>query len=66
MSMIRGNNTEATVHHLWAVSNQLVACQLMRDDLLATRVLALEDVIVDHCCDAWHKLIAQPWTIKAK
>ena len=60
MSMIRGNNTEAKVHHLWAVSNQFVACQLKRDNLLASCVFVLEDVIVDHFYEAWPKLIAQP------
>ena len=37
--------------------------QFMRDNWLSNRVFASYDAIVDHCCDAWNKLTAQPWTI---
>ena len=31
--------------------------------LLANRVFKFHDNIVDHCCDAWNKLVDQPWRI---
>ena len=37
--------------------------QYMRDNWLSNRVFQSYTNIVDHCCDAWNKLIAQPWTI---
>ena len=37
--------------------------QFMRDDWLSNRVFASYDDIVGHCCDAWNKLIDQPWRI---
>ena len=37
--------------------------QYMRDNWLSNRVFASGADIVDHCCDAWNKLIDQPWTI---
>ena len=37
--------------------------QFMRDNWLSNRVFASYDDIVDHCCDAWNKLVDQPWTI---
>jgi transposase len=37
--------------------------QYMRDNWLSNRVFASYKNIVDHCCYAWNKLIAQPWTI---
>ena len=37
--------------------------QFMRDNWLSNRVFASYDNLVDHCCDAWNKLLAQPWTI---
>lgn len=37
--------------------------QYMRDNWLSNRVFVSGRQIVDHCCDAWNKLIAQPWTI---
>jgi hypothetical protein len=37
--------------------------QFMRDNWLSNRVFASFDDIVDHCCDAWNKLVAQPWRI---
>ena len=35
--------------------------QFMRDNWLSNRVFKSYDDIVDHCCDAWNKLIDQPW-----
>ena len=35
----------------------------MRDNWLANRVFNSHDDIVDHCCDAWNKLVDQPWKI---
>ena len=37
--------------------------QFMRDNWLSNRVFQSYDAIVDHCCDAWNKLIDQPWRI---
>ena len=37
--------------------------QFMRDNWLSNRVFASYQNIVDHCCYAWNKLVAQPWTI---
>ena len=37
--------------------------QYMRDNWLSNRVFESGRHIVDHCCDAWNKLVDQPWTI---
>jgi hypothetical protein len=37
--------------------------QFMRDNWLSNRVFKSFDDIVDHCCDAWNKLVDQPWKI---
>ena len=37
--------------------------QFMHDNWLSNRVFASYDDIVDHCCDAWNKLVDQPWRI---
>ena len=37
--------------------------QYMRGNWLSNRVFLSCTNIVDHCCDSWNKLIAQPWTI---
>ena len=37
--------------------------QFIRDNWLSNRVFASYDNLVDHCCDAWNRLVAQPWTI---
>ena len=37
--------------------------QYLRDNWLSNRVFKPGRDIVDHCCDAWNKLIDQPWTI---
>jgi transposase len=37
--------------------------QFMRDNWLSNWVFASYDDIVDHCCDAWNKLLDQPWRI---
>ena len=37
--------------------------QFMRDNWLSNRVFDSYDEIVDHCCDAWNKLVDQPWKI---
>ena len=34
--------------------------QYMRDNWLSNRVFESYNEIVDHCCDAWNKLIDQP------
>ena len=37
--------------------------QFMRDNWLSNRSFKSYDQIVDHYCDAWNKLIDQPWKI---
>jgi transposase len=37
--------------------------QFLRDNWLSNRVFASYEEIVDHCCDAWNKLVEQPWRI---
>jgi transposase len=37
--------------------------QYMRDNWLSNRVFRSQSDILDHCCYAWNRLIAQPWTI---
>ena len=37
--------------------------QFFRHNWLSNRVFKSYDDIVDHCCDAWNKLIDQPWRI---
>jgi hypothetical protein len=37
--------------------------QFVRDNWLSNRVFFSYDSILDHCCDAWNKLVDQPWTI---
>jgi hypothetical protein len=37
--------------------------QFLRDNWLSNRIFDSFDDIVDHCCDAWNKLIDQPWRI---
>jgi putative transposase len=37
--------------------------QFMRENWLSNRIFVSFDDIVDHCCDAWSKLVAQPWRI---
>jgi transposase len=37
--------------------------QFIRDNWLSNRVSKSYDDIVDHCCDAWNKLIDQPGRI---
>jgi len=37
--------------------------QFIRDNWLSNRVFTSYDNIVDHCCEAWNKLIDQPWHI---
>lgn len=37
--------------------------QFMRDNWLSNRIFQSYDQIVDLCCEAWNKLIDQPWKI---
>ncbi|MGV1898634.1 MULTISPECIES: IS630 family transposase [Rhizobium/Agrobacterium group] len=37
--------------------------QFMRDNWLSNRVFTSHDNILDHCCEAWNKLVDQPWRI---
>ena len=37
--------------------------QFMRDNWLSNRIFPSHEAIVDLCCDAWNKLINQPWRI---
>jgi transposase len=37
--------------------------QFMRGNWLSNRVFASYDALLDHCCDAWNRLVDQPWLI---
>ena len=37
--------------------------EFMRDNWLSNRVFTCYDNIVDHCVEAWNKLVDAPWTI---
>jgi hypothetical protein len=37
--------------------------QFMRDNWLSNRVFQSYADILDHCCHAWNRIVAQPWTI---
>ena len=39
--------------------------QFMRDNWLSNRVFETYHEILDHCCDAWKKLVDQPERIKS-
>ncbi len=39
------------------------AWQFLRNNWLSNRVFSSYDAIIDHCCDAWNKLVDQPWRI---
>ena len=60
----------------WHISNRLAVpakcpefnplenvCQFMRNNWVSNQVFASYDAIVDHCCDAWNRLAAQPWRV---
>ena len=40
--------------------------EFMRDNWLSNRVFSSYDDLVDHCCDAWNKLVDQPWRIMSQ
>lgn len=37
--------------------------QFMRDNWLSNRIFTSYTNIVDHCCNAWNRIIDQPWKI---
>jgi transposase len=37
--------------------------QFIRENWLSNRVFHSGENVVDHCCDAWNKLIDRPWCI---
>ncbi|MBS1168449.1 MAG: transposase [Proteobacteria bacterium] len=37
--------------------------QFIRENWLSNRIFTSYDDILDHCCDAWNKLVDQPWRI---
>ena len=37
--------------------------QFMRENWISNRIFTSYTDILDHCCAAWNKLAAQPWTI---
>jgi hypothetical protein len=37
--------------------------QFLRDNWLSNRIFQSYDAITNHCCDAWNKLVDQPWRI---
>jgi hypothetical protein len=44
---------------LWSTSRK----PFMRDNWLSNRVFKSHENLLDHCCDAWNKLVNQPWRI---
>ena len=48
------SRVEGPVENIW---------QFMRDNWLSNRVFTSHENIIDHCCEAWNKLIDQPWRI---
>lgn len=40
-----------------------VGWQFMRDNWLSNRVFHSYDNLLDHCCDAWNRLVDQLWKI---
>jgi transposase len=38
--------------------------QFMRQNWLSNRIFQSDEAIVDHCCEAWNKLVDQPARIK--
>lgn len=39
--------------------------QFMRDNWLSNRIFTSHDNIIDLCCDAWNRLVDQPWRIQS-
>ena len=37
--------------------------QFIRDNWLSNRIFNSYEEILDHCCDAWNRLVDQPWII---
>jgi hypothetical protein len=37
--------------------------EFMRDNWPSNRIFKSYDDLVDHCCEAWNKLVNQPWRI---
>ena len=37
--------------------------RFMRANWLSNRIFQSYENILDHCCDAWNRLVDQPWTI---
>ena len=37
--------------------------QFLRENSLSNRIFTCYDNIVDHCSEAWNRLVQQPWTI---
>jgi hypothetical protein len=59
-----------TQHHACAAAGEMSRTQsgrniwqFMRDNWRSNRMFLSYDNILDHCCDAWNKLVDQPWTI---
>ena len=61
-------DTEAMNLHLAEIATQIAphahaAVLVDQAGRLSNRIFKSFDDIVDHCCDAWNKLIDQPWRI---
>ena len=37
--------------------------QFLRENWLSNRVFTSYEDLLDHCCDAWNRLVDQPWKI---
>ena len=65
-----GHACHAAQHHLDPVAGEMSGAhpqenvwQFLRDNWLSNRIFKSFDDVVNHCCEAWNKLVDQPWRI---
>ena len=54
---------EAAPPHILVVGDEEVVPQYLRENGISNRVFTSYTDILDHCSDAWNKLVDQPGTI---
>jgi hypothetical protein len=47
----------------WDLSPVENVWQFLRDNWLSNRVFSSYDDVVEHCCNAWNRLVDRPWRI---
>jgi hypothetical protein len=62
-SSCRTTSPSFRCHGMPELNPQENVWQFVRDNCLSNREFADIHALIDHCCDAWNKLEAQPWTI---